>query len=460
MTAVRRLFRRVRSLADNGQVRSILSFFLVWTLLPNLAFLAIWITGGPIRTPTIVLYLLIGLAAIRLPLYLVALLYVPVLALDLAWLISGFFNLSPNSTLYAVKYLALLQPFSSQTYVAFALAVAGSFVAVFWFARRLRGTWRSVSLSGACLGALAIMSADMAINLTPEYRWGRAFRATAPFDSAMLNSGLTREDLAGERRDLFIVMVESWGLLADPSRRALVLSPLMDRGLEARYRVTSGVSDYYGSTTSAEFRELCGRWAEFGDYTQAPAPDCLPARLDAAGYDTIAFHGFTGTMFDRNLWYPNIGFRDIYFRERLAGKDLRLCDGVFAGVCDVDLSRLVERALVETDGKPRLVYWLTLNSHLPVDPGIERAFLRCDGPDDPFGDRQVCHLADQWMQVLDKVADIVTNEALGPVDVLIIGDHAPPFWTRAQKSYFVRGKVPWVLLRSRDDDEQLARRPD
>lgn len=456
MESVDRAICYFHKLLSNDRIRSIVTFFFVWTFLPNFVFVAIWVTGGPIRTPTIVLYLLIGLAALRLPLIVVFFLYLAVLSLDVVWLISGLFNLSPVSTVYAVKYLSVIDPFSSFTYAAFVIAIVASMVAVFWFAKRLRPHWRAVSLSGACLGVLIVMSADVALNLTPEYRWGRFFRAMAPFDSAMRNSGLAQRDLAGGHRDLFVVMVESWGELVDPTQRELILSPLMREGVEQRYAVTRGESDYYGSTTSAEFRELCGRWAEFADYIAEPAPDCLPARLSAAGYETIAFHGFTGRMFDRNLWYPNIGFHEIHFREQLDQEGLRTCGGVFAGICDVDLSRLVERALVDTDGRPRLVYWLTLNSHLPVDPDIDFKFLHCDGAGDPFADQRVCQLADQWMQVMDKVADILENAKLHPLDVLIVGDHAPPFWTRAEKAFFVQGKVPWILLRSKDRADQTA----
>ena len=438
------------------RLRPALAFFFVWTLLPSLAFLSIWITGGPIRTPAIVLYLLVGLAALKLPLAVAAVLYLPVLLLDLVWLVSGFFNLSPLSTIYAVKYLGVLRPFSSATYAGFAVLLLGSAVALFILAGRWRATWRAVSLSGACFGALFLLAADMAINLTPEYGWGRVFRATAPFDSAMRNSGLAERDIAGERRDLLVVMVESWGSLADPAQDALVRAPLRRADIAARYAVTSGSTVYYGSTTAAEFRELCGRWDEFEDYTgpgaAAAGATCLPARLGAAGYDTVAFHGFTGRMFDRRLWYPTVGFRDVFFRDDLADEDLRLCAGVFAGICDVDLAGPVERALIDGrdgDDRPRFVYWLTLNSHLPVDPTIDIAFLDCDGPGDPFAQKQVCHLADQWMQVFDKVADMLANEALRPLDVLLVGDHAPPFWTREGKSFFVRGEVPWIRLSAR-----------
>jgi hypothetical protein len=116
-----------------------------------------------------------------------------------------------------------------------------------------------------------MMSADIAINLTPEYKWGRFFRATAPFDSAMRNSGLAYEALTGNHHDLFIVMIESWGQLADTSYHDLIVSPLMRESIRQRYTMKRGLSEYYGSTTSAEFRELCDRWAEFGDYTEVAA---------------------------------------------------------------------------------------------------------------------------------------------------------------------------------------------
>ncbi len=451
MKQIRRQLNQIWNSPYIGRIHPALHFFFIWTLLPNLAFLSIWITGGPTRTPTIVLYLLVGLAATKFPLVLVAFLYLPVLLLDITWLISGIFNLSPVSTIYAVKYLGEIRPYASTTYLLFIIVLICSAIAMFWFAKRWRVQWRAVSLSGACFGVLFIMSADMAINLTPEYRWGRLFRATAPFDSAMRNSGLAQVDLASNRRDLFIVMVESWGDLEDPSYSELVRSPLRRDDINERFSVKSGSTDYYGSTTSAEFRELCDRWAEFGDYTETAASLCLPARLGAAGYETMAFHAFTGRMFDRYLWYPNVGFQDIFFREHLWKEDLRVCQGVYEGICDVDLARLVEQALVDGNENPRFVYWLTLNSHLPVDPAIDIKFLDCNGPEDPFAQKQVCYLADQWMQVLDKVADILANEDLRAVDVLIVGDHAPPFWTREGKSFFVRGKVPWILLQSRPE---------
>jgi hypothetical protein len=250
------------------------------------------------------------------------------------------------------------------------------------------------------------------------------------------------------RRNVLIVMVESWGQLKDPGQRALVEAPFKRPTVAERYTMSTGVTPYYGSTTSGELRELCGEWGSYRDYLGRPAAHCLPARLGEAGYRTVAFHGFAGRMFDRGLWYPNIGFQESLFAEELWQPGERICTGVFTGACDTDIAEDVGRALLGANGTPQLVYWLTLNSHLPVHPDFERRFLDCEGPDGPFRNEQVCRLAELWIQVFDRVAEMVTAPGLPPTDVLIVADHPPPFWSHEGRAHFVPGEVPWILLRS------------
>jgi hypothetical protein len=44
---------------------------------------------------------------------------------------------------------------------------------------------------------------------------------------------------------------------------------------------------------------------------------------------------------------------------------------------------------------------------------------------------------------------MLTDPDLPPTDVLIVGDHAPPFFDRSQRSQFDPERVPWVLLKHR-----------
>lgn len=154
-------------------------------------------------------------------------------------------------------------------------------------------------------------------------------------------------------------------------------------------------------------------------------------------------------MFDRRRWYPNIGFQEIQFANELWQPGERICYGVFTGACDTDIADDVGQVLASANGAPRLVYWLTLNSHLPVHPGFEKRFLDCESPEGPFESEQVCRLAELWMQVFDRTADIIAAPGLAPTDVLIVGDHPPPFWSHEGRSHFMPGEVPWILLRPR-----------
>ena len=60
-----------------------------------------------------------------------------------------------------------------------------------------------------------------------------------------------------------MIMVELMGLPVDPSFAAVCYEIWARPEVRARYDVQFGDTLYYGSTTSGEIRELCGRW---GDY--------------------------------------------------------------------------------------------------------------------------------------------------------------------------------------------------
>jgi len=117
------------------------------------------------------------------------------------------------------------------------------------------------------------------------------------------------------------------------------------------------------------------------------------------------------------------------------------------GVCDSDIADA--GALVNPNGRPQLVNWLTPNSHLPAHPDSEQRFLDCESSEGSFQNEQVCRLVDLQIQVFDRIADIVATPGVPPTDVLIVGDHPPPFWSHEGRSHFGPAEVPWILLRSR-----------
>jgi hypothetical protein len=141
------------------RLRPSLLFVLTWIVLPNLAFLSLWLTGGPIRALAIILYLFIGLLARRLPFAVVALLFLAAVVFDILFVLSNVFNISVVSFVYAIEYAWTLRPFASTTYVLFGAALIASTAAVLWLARRGKSRFSQASIAVIALSAGGLMAA-------------------------------------------------------------------------------------------------------------------------------------------------------------------------------------------------------------------------------------------------------------------------------------------------------------
>jgi phosphoglycerol transferase MdoB-like AlkP superfamily enzyme len=235
----------------------------------------------------------------------------------------------------------------------------------------------------------------------------------------------------------------------DPPLNEALVAPYLQPNVNARYEVIQGSVPFHGPTIPGEGRELCGSAIGFHLLT-APAADlrsCLPTRLAALGYDTIAVHGMSGHMFNRSTWYSTIGFRERWFHEQLQQQGLPDCTGVFTGTCDADIAAWIGRRLEEDSSRPKFVHWMTLNSHLPVPvpsyltngaPCLASIGLQPNSP--------LC----SWYQLVANVHRSVAQLAAGPLSrstvFVIVGDHAPPFGDPVLHSRFSQSDVPYVVL--------------
>jgi phosphoglycerol transferase MdoB-like AlkP superfamily enzyme len=173
--------------------------------------------------------------------------------------------------------------------------------------------------------------------------------------------------------------------------------------------------------------------------------------LRSRGYTSIALHAFSGGMFEREKWYPEVGFDKELFGEDLLKTTHRSCGGAFLGACDADLAPVItaEARQAAKGGKPRFIYWLTLNTHIPVAPGQALTDFKC-GPDGSgYGTQRVCRMAELWHDVFDVVAKIARDPAVGPADILVVGDHSPPLWSKRGRAQFEPGQVAWYRLQPR-----------
>ncbi len=444
----------------------------IFLLAPNLLMVLLGSVVYLVRPPLDVDYALVA------PVYALAggtpaaVAYGFLLAIDLMQSVLPAFHFSPRTAVQAALEVSGLPP--AVTLGAGALALLG-IVLLAWGARRVFRTQPRrlgaavlvLALAGASAvaedrlqasgpGGEAAVRVDLVTSaLSFLYRGVRAGEvtgsaepirrgvpsATAPVFRA-LDAGRPLPDR------VVLVIVESMGLPVDSAVEALQRAALSAPRVRERYRLEVDTIPFHGSTVPGELRELCAVEASTvrPDVAALPPEACLPARLGALGYRSVAVHGFSGVFFHRGAWYPELGFDEVYLGgavHRLTGEAER-CGLVFVGSCDADIAHWIGRRLQETSGR-QLVYWLTLNAHSPFpapDPALTE--LSCD--DVPGLEPDVCRLLGHHDLVLRALADAASAPGIGPTLFVIVGDHAPPFATRGSRRRFHPDVVPAYLL--------------
>ena len=279
---------------------------------------------------------------------------------------------------------------------------------------------------------------------TPPVLRSDSHATDAIFDK--LRRGSVRDSL--NSANVALVIVESLGLFSKDRSNQVVLGPLLTETISKRYEVRSGKVRTDGATTQGELRELCDVDADHRSVSAIDPRICLPSMFRLAGYDAIAIHGFTGHLFERSNWYARLGFARTWFSEDILRRPgVRQCGRLLRGVCDTDAAQIVSDELrAAPRGEPRFVYWMTLNSHLPVDPESAAASpLACarlaegHNPD-------ICRLTRILQKVISAVAAIAMDSTIPPTRFILVGDHPPPFFWQAERSLFVDHRVPFVEL--------------
>ncbi|MDB5601743.1 MAG: sulfatase [Xanthobacteraceae bacterium] len=410
-------------------------------LLPNLLSLASlpFDISIPPRTAAILLFMAIAISARFVAYPFVVVYFLLALAFDLVATFALQFNLAPTEFLVAIKHATTLNLFSSPVYLALAVGIATLSAASLWLLNPRHLPDRAKP-SVIFFSAILIAAIDFFGHVSPHYYFGKMIGTDKPVESASLKSGFGNA-FGATRRNTIVVVVESMGQLVDADARAWIAAPFGTPDIKARYRVTSGSAEYFGSTTAGEIRELCGSREAYDGLDPARAAQCLPARLRRKGYTTMAFHAYSRKMFDRANWYPTIGFDRMLFGEDMLPGTKRTCGTVFRGGCDSDMEDLIARAAGGAK-KPFLIYWLTLNTHVPVVPADAKVPLPCDDA----ASRNVCVMSSMWRQVFGTVARLALDPRIGPADVLVVGDHAPPLWSTRERGLFEPGRVAWYRL--------------
>ncbi|HEY0044698.1 MAG TPA: sulfatase-like hydrolase/transferase [Allosphingosinicella sp.] len=424
------------------------NWLLCWLVLPHFSFCLVWFVGGPPRAWPIIVTTIVGIALHRAPFALRYAGFAGVMVYSLLDYICCLFNLNIRSLLYSLQFAQELTPSSSPEYVAAIVALLATMVAA-WFAMKRPTTLNHPKLIVIvlCFGML-FSAADRWMSKGNRGQYKRTPTAGAPFQSAVQETGIAR--IATGERHVLMIVVEAMGLPADPMLRSRLVSAFARPELSDRYTMTSGDTLFYGSTTNGEMRELCARWGDYDQVLDKADPSCLPAQLAAKGYHTEAWHSFKGSMFERSKWYPQVGFQETRFGERLIQDGTGNCPGVFAGACDVDVPAFLAKEL-KAATKPQFLYWLTVNSHLPVLSDAKLKTDRCETFDAQLARNfpMTCRLLSLYDQTGRALARELAAADFPATDVLIVGDHIPPFFDRHHREQFEGDRVPWILLRAK-----------
>ena len=437
-----------------GFSRADIRFALLWGFLPNAIFVPISFFAAPVRTPAILAYFLVGLLTARLGGIVVAAALACAIAFDVLWVISNAYNLSIAMVAESLSFAWHLKFYGSPIFLALAAGLVVQFTAILW----LRKHWVcDLRIARPYAGLLLVFLAtliDAAANLPATTSIIGPALGRTDVRSATSLSGFADRVLE-ERGDALLVIVEGYGVLADAKLRAAVEAAFSDSKLLERYKVSVGDVPYQGSTTAGEIRELCGTNTKYAQLASGEAePTCLPTRLGEAGHETAGFHAFTGDFFERHAWWPKLGLGESYFAEELLQSGDRRwghCGAVFTGLCDLELADVIQRRLASPNEKPRFIYWLTLNTHIPLMSEPDSSAFGCGTSSDPFSDAQTCAMGDIWARTFRAVADIALAEESG-LQILLVGDHAPPSWTRRGRALFEPGIVRWISLTPKRED--------
>jgi hypothetical protein len=413
--------------------------------------------GAPPRSAAIIGYATVVVAARVAPPLVTVVLYLGTAAYDAIATIALMFNLAPREIATALHLTAQLKLFSSPFYDTLAAGLAALVAVNIVVLVRRRDLIKRGNPAVMMGCAVCFMVVDFLANTSPHYQFGTLYAVGKPMESAVAASGFRQTALAGHSRRILLIVVEALGHFADPARQALLLQPFGDPDLNKRYRVTIGSNTYYGATTAAEMRELCNTREPYRVLLEGKTFACLPQQMAERGYQTTSLHNFKRFFFDRLEWYPKIGFDKRYFAADIAAKVSRQCGGPFLGPCDVDVVPFISRELKEAT-RPTFVYWMTLSTHVPVAPAEGTPRFGCAHDGGRIGHEEVCYMTEMWVDLFESI--IRMTKEIPATEILLVGDHAPPLWSKAGRELFVPGQVTWVRLTPRPDAARVSGRDD
>jgi len=248
------------------------------------------------------------------------------------------------------------------------------------------------------------------------------------------------------------IVIESWGAIKDT-----VIQHKFEKSLSKTINlhgyniVNKGLTKYFGSTTAAGMRELTNTDGDYNYFINKKSDTTFTSIFNyknKQGFETFAFHPFTGRMFSRSIWWKNLGPQHIYFRDNyvldnpLSSKNIDE-EAHFPSVKDEAFFDYINNQT--KNSKKKFAYYLTVNSHLPYKHHVIDLF-----PDPSFNISALPiseEAQSQLIHIKNFIAYVAAHLAANHWDkVIIVGDHLPPFPGLQERRFYQEGKVPYLVI--------------
>lgn len=268
----------------------------------------------------------------------------------------------------------------------------------------------------------------------------KANKIEASFSTTQYQRALSKLEKPHNQKILF-VLVESLGVASKSGVQNKILEPIVKQQDSFEY-LEMGKYAAPDATIQAEIKELCAQ--DVKGYglrlvSDANFPTCLPKVLADKGYQTTAFHGANGKLYDRYSWYRKAGFQNFLFAENFL--DAKKCKA-FNGVCDDEVFPIIKDYFKED--KPLFFHWMTLTSHaVYAKKDIYSQRLDCEYYE--IDHDEACRNMMLQAQFFEGLAKLNTQPEMQGVEVVLIGDHQPPIINgNTRFGEYEYKTVPWL----------------
>ena len=242
-------------------------------------------------------------------------------------------------------------------------------------------------------------------------------------------------------KKILFILVESLGVSSRKELQDEIIKPISQQQNLFDYYDT-GKYEAPDATIQAEIKELCSHDVKGYGLRLVPDasfPTCLPKVLANENYQTTAFHGANGKLYDRYKWYKKAGFDNFLFAENLL--EAEKCK-VFNGICDDEVFPIIKDYFRED--KRSFFHWMTLTSHTPYskkDIYSQRLDCKYYGIDND----EACRNMMLQAQFFEGLAKLNTQSEMKGVEVILIGDHQPPIINgNTRFGEYEYKTVPWL----------------